>query len=130
MWNWVRAGFRLTSNANLQLSIRDRYQIILQRLYTAKTEFAQEQVLLKYDEARTTSIHEASHAVSNIPEITGQKVAYITIRGGTSGVGETLYGQPMSGGWFDDLSKIRNLARMALTLDFMEFKLIHTATQF
>jgi len=117
------------------------------------TEFAQEQVLMKHDEARTTAIHEASHAVGNVPEITGQKVSYITIRGGTSGigenkirymgyarskqidgytspthaivvgqiariaagaVGETIYGQPMSGGWADDLSKIRNLARTAL----------------
>lgn len=117
------------------------------------TEYAQEQVLLKQSEAWTTAVHEASHAVANVPEITAEKVAYITIRGGTFGtgsnkikylgyarskqidgyssrthamvvgqiariaagsVGEMLAGQPMTGGWADDLSKIRGLARAAL----------------
>ncbi len=117
------------------------------------TEFAQEQVLMKYDEAWLTAIHEAGHAVANVPDITGEKVAYITIRGGTSGTGsqkirylgyartrlvdgyvspdhakvvgqiariaagnvaEVMSGNAMTGGWSDDLLKIRRLAKAAL----------------
>ncbi|MBL7545071.1 MAG: AAA family ATPase [Bdellovibrionaceae bacterium] len=118
------------------------------------TEFAQEQVLMNKKTAHTTAVHEAGHAVGNIMEITGEKVAYITIRGGTSGTGsekiqylgyarpkpikgyvaltrsivvakiarlaagaiaESMAGYEMTGGWSNDLKKIRLLANQALT---------------
>lgn len=51
------------------------------------TEYAQPQVLDKYHEAWLTAIHEAAHAVVNDPESTGEKVSFITIKGGTFGFG-------------------------------------------
>ncbi len=53
------------------------------------TEFAQEQVLDRYDEAWLSALHEAGHAVANDPKITGDVVSFITIRGGTFGMGSS-----------------------------------------
>ncbi len=117
------------------------------------TEFAQEQVLQGENEARRTALHEAGHAIANDPMMTGEKVSYITIRGGTSGSGvrkirylgyarttqidgylspdhamivgqianlaagalaETMSGHTLSGGWSNDLEKIRLLAKRAI----------------
>lgn len=46
------------------------------------TEMASPQVLMNGKDALLTAIHEAGHAVVNIPEVTGERVAFITIRGG------------------------------------------------
>jgi ATP-dependent Clp protease ATP-binding subunit ClpA len=49
------------------------------------TDIAEKQILLSSRDAKLTAYHEAGHAVANDPRLTGQRVSYITIRGGSTG---------------------------------------------
>jgi hypothetical protein len=49
------------------------------------TDIAEKQILLTSRDAKLTAYHEAGHAVANDPKLTGQRVSYITIRGGSMG---------------------------------------------
>jgi len=49
------------------------------------TDIAEKQILLNSLDAKLTAYHEAGHAVANDPRLTGQRVSYITIRGGSTG---------------------------------------------
>jgi ATP-dependent Clp protease ATP-binding subunit ClpC len=52
------------------------------RLVIPATDYATKELKLSPRNALATSYHEAGHAVVNNPKLTGQKLSYITIRGG------------------------------------------------
>lgn len=49
------------------------------------TQVAERQVLMPSKTAKITAYHEAGHAIANDPTLTGERVAFVTIRGGSTG---------------------------------------------
>jgi ATP-dependent Clp protease ATP-binding subunit ClpA len=67
---------------------RDEPRVVVAKDYTA---FAAQPKRLPEAQARATSYHEAGHAVVNDPEITGQKLTWLTILGDVGNLGFALY---------------------------------------
>jgi len=69
---------------NLVTQVLDNDRIVFQESLNM-TDIAEKQILLTSRDAKLTAYHEAGHAVANDPKLTGQRVSYITIRGGSTG---------------------------------------------
>ena len=66
----------------INMEVIDQNKQAKLRLFLPATEYATKELKLSPKNALATSYHEAGHAVVNDPRITGQKISYITIRGG------------------------------------------------
>lgn len=64
------------------MEVIDKNKNVNLRLALPATDYAAKELKLSPKNALATSYHEAGHAVVNNPKITGQKLSYITIRGG------------------------------------------------
>jgi ATP-dependent Clp protease ATP-binding subunit ClpA len=66
----------------IYMDVLDNNSQVILRLMLPATEYASKELKLSPKNALATAYHEAGHAVVNNPKITGQKLSYITIRGG------------------------------------------------
>lgn len=66
----------------IEMEVMDKNGQANLRLVLPSTDYATKELKLSLRNALATSYHEAGHAVVNNPKITGQKLSYITIRGG------------------------------------------------
>jgi ATP-dependent Clp protease ATP-binding subunit ClpC len=64
------------------MEVVDKNNNVSLRLVLPATDYANKELKLSKRNALATSYHEAGHAVVNNPKVTGQKLSYITIRGG------------------------------------------------
>jgi len=83
-------------NTDLELENMDGRKVILQvgiykanklikNIHSDLTEFAPVIVLQSIGQAKSTAIHEMGHSIVNDTELTGDRLSYITIRGGAKG---------------------------------------------
>lgn len=80
------------------------------------TKISPRQILLNQTNARLTAFHEAGHAVANLIEITGERMGFITIRGGSTGTTD-YYGyaryEPIAGREGGNYTREQVIALMA-----------------
>ena len=86
--NWVRRPFRTSRTPVRSVGFASeviRQGQVVNKVLIDATEIANQQVLLTQEAARATAFHEMGHAVTNIPEKTGERFDFVTIRGGRAG---------------------------------------------